>query len=104
MKVKPMEPSNELLFDICRNICEEAKYVLDAICEHNRHFPKNKITIDYKKGNNFAEISDLNKDGEVNFIETFNTYSDYKYYIGLIRGYGKGLNAAGIRTTTPKEL
>ena len=80
------------------------KYVLSEICYHNRYYPKNKITIEYKKGNNYCDISDENKDGEVTFIETCEPDDDYKYYIGLIRGYGNGLSAAGTRTTTPKEL
>lgn len=103
MKYKPTEPSTELLQQLCTNIAEEMKYVLAEICWHNRHYPENKITIEYEFGNKFADISDENKSG-VTFIETIEPGDDYKYYLGLIRGYSNGLNAAGIKRHTPKEL
>ena len=104
MKYKPLEPSTDLLRELCCNIGEDMKYVLSEICHHNSYFPKNKITIEYKNGSNECEISDKNKFGECTFIKTCKPGDDYKYFLGLIRGYSYGLNAAGIRTTTPKEL
>ena len=109
MKEKPIEPSAELLRELCCNIGEDMKYVLAEICRHNSYYPKNKITINYTKESKEVEINDENKNGEVTFVETIEAddlqkYDCCKYIIGLIRGYSNGLNAAGVRTATPKDL
>lgn len=109
MNYKSIEPSAELLRELCCNIGEDMKYILSEICDHNRHYPENKITINYTKGSKEVEINDKNKNGEVTFVKTIEAddlqkYDCCKYIIGLIRGYSNGLNAAGVRTSTPKDL
>ena len=109
MKYKPIEPSAELLRELCCNIGEDMKYVLAEICRHNSYYPKNKITIDYTNGSTEVEINDENENGEVTFVESIEAddlqkYDACKYIKGFILGYSNGLNAAGVRTITPKDL
>ena len=99
------EVSTELLYSMCSNIGEDMKYVLNEIAYHNSYFPKNKITISYEIGSDHCEINDEDKDGEVNFIFVLPQQStDLISFVSFIRGYTKGLSAAGIRSRTPKEL
>lgn len=98
------EVSTALLYSMCSNIGEDMKYVLDEIAHHNSYYPKNKITISYEIGSVYCEINDEGKDGEVNFTRTLHPSTDLISIVYFIRGYTKGLSAAGIRSRTPKEL
>lgn len=69
MKYKPVEPSSELLRELCCNIGEDMKYILSEICNHNRRYPQHKITIEYIKGSSVATISDKNNKGDLTFFQ-----------------------------------
>jgi hypothetical protein len=103
VKYKFIECPGDLQRELCANINEDVKYIISEICIHNQIYPKHKITLDYRKGASEAEIYAENKNG-VTFVETIRKSSSYKYHLGFIRGYGRGLEAAGIERTTPKEL